>query len=306
VILVAGATGELGGRVVRLLREREAGVRALVRPASAASGGELERIGVEVARGDLRDPVSLDAACAGVTTVVSTATAISRILAGERTSLASVDGAGTQDLIAAAEAAGVQRFVFVSYAGLDEAPGSPLDRAKRAGEQHLARSPLQSVVVRPEPFQELWLAPVTGLDWSAGKLTIYGRGDNPVPYIATENVAALLADLALADDTPRLIQVGGPERLTRNEVANAGERLTGRTMKRRHVPRAVLRLGSKALARPRPALASLMGLSLLVDTVPSRSSDAPLLERGIEPRAATDFLLQLLAPGQEPRPQRSQ
>ena len=60
MILVVGGTGELGGRVVRLLRERGQCVRCLVRPGSDDS--ELRRQDVDVVRGDLTDPESLPAA----------------------------------------------------------------------------------------------------------------------------------------------------------------------------------------------------------------------------------------------------
>ena len=80
MILVIGGTGDLGGRVARILSEQGHAVRCLVRPASDDS--VLRGLGVEVAPGDLTEPESLAAACQGVTTVVATATMIARRLAG--------------------------------------------------------------------------------------------------------------------------------------------------------------------------------------------------------------------------------
>ena len=82
MIFVGGATGDLGGRIVRHLVERGQQVRALVRPATDAS--QVEGLGVEVVRGDLREPATLVPALAGVDTVVLSATAIGRILAGSK------------------------------------------------------------------------------------------------------------------------------------------------------------------------------------------------------------------------------
>jgi uncharacterized protein YbjT (DUF2867 family) len=83
-----------------LLQEAGHPVRALVRPGSDA--GSLERSGVEVVRGDLREPASLGPALAAVDTVVTTANAISRILAGGTDlTIAAVDGEGNQNLIRA-------------------------------------------------------------------------------------------------------------------------------------------------------------------------------------------------------------
>ncbi len=81
-ILVCGATGALGSRIVRGLIVAGIRTRALVRPQSDAAA--LEALGVQVVRGDLRDPQSLAPAVAGVATIVSTANSIGRRFAAER------------------------------------------------------------------------------------------------------------------------------------------------------------------------------------------------------------------------------
>src|SRR4029077_7119460 len=74
MILVAGATGLVGGQVCVGLTKTGQSVRALVRSTSDPAKVEMLRSkGVALARGDLKDRSSLDAACSGVTTVVSTA-----------------------------------------------------------------------------------------------------------------------------------------------------------------------------------------------------------------------------------------
>jgi uncharacterized protein YbjT (DUF2867 family) len=75
--LVVGATGPvgLGGEICRLLREAGKPVRALVRPTSDPERvAYLRNIGVEFVEGDLKDRISLDAACQGIYTVISSAT----------------------------------------------------------------------------------------------------------------------------------------------------------------------------------------------------------------------------------------
>ena len=79
MFLIVGATGELGGRIVRLLRADGHDVRCLVRAGSDDVG--LREVGATVVRGDLTDPPSLRVACEGVDTVIATAAAIARILA---------------------------------------------------------------------------------------------------------------------------------------------------------------------------------------------------------------------------------
>ena len=117
MILIVGATGQLGGCVAQRLTESGSDVRALVRPGSPAT--QLEQLPIDLVPGDLRDEASLSAAMVGVDTVVTTANAIGRILAGARdVSIADVDGRGNLNLVHAAVGAGVDRFVLVSSAGL--------------------------------------------------------------------------------------------------------------------------------------------------------------------------------------------
>jgi uncharacterized protein YbjT (DUF2867 family) len=296
MILIVGATGELGGRVAARLAETGRPVRALVR--SGTDAADLQGLGIGVVRGDLRDEASLSAALAGVDTVVTTANAIGRILAGAKDlSIAAVDGRGNQNLIRAAEVAGVDRFVFLSAAGLcpDYAAIAPLPRAKWAAEEALRASGMNEVIVRPDMFQEIWLSPVTGIDAGAGTALIYGAGQCPARYVSTDDVAALVADLAVAPDPPRVVEFGGPEALTRLEVVALFEQATGRPMRVRHVPRAAMSVGRRVLARTKPEIASLMGMALYADTHAATWDDAPLRDAGIEPRPVAPFIARMVA-----------
>jgi len=259
MILVCGATGDLGGRIARLLVGEGRRVRALVRPTTDATG--LQNDGIEVIRGDLREPASLDAAMAGVDTVVTTANAIGRLLAGAKDlTISAVDGEGNKHLIRAAARAGVGRFVLVSAAGLNEdlARLSPLMAAKWAAERELRSTSMQIVLVRPDMFQEVWLAPMTGIDPAAGTALIYGRGELPHRYVAIDDVARLCAHLAVVADPPQVVEFGGPEELSRMQVVAAFEAATG--------------------------------MALFFDTHPGTWDDGPLREAGIEPRPATAFI----------------
>jgi NADH dehydrogenase len=74
VNLVVGATGLLGSEVCRLLAAEGKPVRALVRQTSDQTKvAELESLNIEIARGDLKDPATLAAACGGVNALISTA-----------------------------------------------------------------------------------------------------------------------------------------------------------------------------------------------------------------------------------------
>lgn len=293
MILVCGATGELGGRITRLLVADQRKVRVLVRPGSDVTS--LADQAVEVVRGDLRQPASLAPALVGIDTAITTANAIGRILAGPTDlTIAAVDGQGTLNLIRAAEEAGIRRFVYVSAAGLGNelARLSPLMAAKWEAEEALRATRMQSVIVRPDMFQEVWLAPSTGIDPASGKALIYGRGTVPHRYVAIDDVAALCAHVAVAEAPPMVVEFGGPEALTRLQVVAAYEKATGHKLKVQHVPRAALAIGHVALARLKPEVASLMGMALNADNHSSTWDDKPLREAGIDPRPATVFITQ--------------
>jgi len=294
MILVCGATGMLGSRVAAALREQGQPVRALVRPATDAS--TLEDIGVEVVRGDIRDRSSLEGAVAGVTMIVSTVNTVARVMAGESgLTMRDVDERGHFDLIDVAEAAGVERFVFLSFAGPILAAGSAFARAKLAVEDRLHRSALREVIVRPEMFQEVWLTELVQFDWKGGKVTIFGKGRTPHRYVSVDDVAGLIVHLLRAEDPPAVIEVGGPEALTRLEAVEAYERALGREIKRSHVPRAGLMVGSAVLRPFKPVLSSIMGQALASDRTPSVADDGPLRAFGIDPRPASRYIAETAA-----------
>lgn len=295
MILVCGATGDLGGRVVRELVAGGQHVRALVRPTTDATA--LERTGVEVARGDLRQPDTLDVALQGVDTVVTTANAIGRLLAGPTDlSIDAVDRDGNANLVRAAERAGVRRFVFVSAAGGEGMAGSaPFAAAKVATEELLRSSSLPVVIVRPDMFQEIWAGRLGGFDAEAGRAQIFGRGRTRHRYVAVDDVAALTAHLALAPDPPAVVEVGGPEALSPREVLALYEDATGRSFRVVPVPRPVLKVAGRLLARVKPGLGSVMGMALHADTQEFGTSDAALREAGIEPRPVSDYVRQEVA-----------
>lgn len=298
MFLVCGATGDLGRRIAPLLIAQGVPVRVLLRPTTPL--GPLAGLDVEVVRGDLRDDMSVRAALDGADGVVTTANAIGRLLAGAKdVSIAAVDKTATLRLVDLAEQAGVQRFVYLSMAGLSEEAAhlAPLADAKLAVEKRLAGSPMRSVVVRPDKFQEVWLSPSTGLDPAAGKATIYGAGTTPEAYVAEDDVAALTAMLATEGDPPAVVEFGGPERLTREQVADALDAAFGVRMHRRHIPRAVRRAGAAVLSRPKPEMASLMGMALYYDTHEGTWDDGPLTARGIDPRPVSTWIAALVQAG---------
>jgi NADH dehydrogenase len=239
VNLVVGATGLLGSEVCRLLAAEGKPVRALVRQTSDQTKvAQLESLNVEIARGDLKDRSTLAAACRGVNAVISTAS--STLSRQDGDSIQTVDLEGQLNLIDAAKAANVSRFVLVSFPQSDV--DFPLQSAKRAVEDRLKDSGLNYTILQPTFFMEVWLSPALGFDAANGQAQIYGTGENKVSWISYKDVAKF-AVLSLNNSAASnaVIKLGGPEALSPLEVLRIFESAQGREFAVQHVPEEALR-----------------------------------------------------------------
>jgi uncharacterized protein YbjT (DUF2867 family) len=240
VILIVGATGLLGTEICGQLRETGRPVRALVRRgAKPAKLDQLKKLGVELAEGDLKDPGSIRRACQGVKAVISTAS--STLSRREGDSIRTVDLDGQIGLVDAAQAAGVDHFVFISFRN-EGAIETPLTEAKSAVERRLKESGLAFTILQASYFMEVWLSPAVGFDVAAGKVRIYGEGRNKLSWISLVDVARFAVR---ALDEPqlrnRVVEVGGPEALSPLEVVRAFEAAGSPEIGVEHVPEATLR-----------------------------------------------------------------
>ena len=147
-----------------------------------------------------------------------------------------------------------------------------------------------AIQVAAETHRDIHLAPIGRFDIARGKVAVFGKGDTKRRWVSTDDVAALVAALAVEPDPPAMVEFGGPEALSRNEAIAIAERVTGRSFKRQRMPRPVARLGMRLLARPNDAMASVFGAGLLQDLVASDWDDAPLKERGIDAKSASQFI----------------
>lgn len=225
MVLVVGATGSLGRRIVHRLRAQDEDVRALVRPAS--DWADLERAGAQIALGDLKEPQTLDRACAGVDVVVSTANSAKR---GGADTIETVDLNGNRNLIDAAARAGVHRFIFVSVLGVSADSPVPFFRAKAAAEQHLRESGLEYTIIAPNIFMDVWLVRLIEAPVAAGQpVTLVGEAARRHTFVAEDDVAAF-ATAAVRSPVARNahVLVGGPEALSFRDAVRIYERALGR------------------------------------------------------------------------------
>ncbi|MGH9240469.1 MAG: SDR family oxidoreductase [Vicinamibacterales bacterium] len=229
MILVVGATGSLGRKITAELLARGENVRALVRPGKSAALPD----GASVARGDLVDRDSLERACNGVRAVVTTAS-VSKT--GTDT-IENVDLVGNQHLIAAAEHAGVEHFVFTSTLSASEQSPVPLFKVKAAVEGMLRASRMAHTILQPNAFMDVWFPMlIEGAAASGGPVTLVGQSNRRHAFIAEQDIAAFAA-AALSTPAARnsTIVLGGPDAVTLRDVVGAYERAAGRSIPIRSV-----------------------------------------------------------------------
>jgi uncharacterized protein YbjT (DUF2867 family) len=274
VILVAGGTGNLGVELVPYLNARGTAVRVLTRDLGRAR----QRLGEtpEFFLGDARNPETLEAALKGVDAVVSAMTGFGPGAPGPR----AVDYEGNLNLIRAAEAAGIGRFVLVSMNGAAGNHPMELMRMKYRAEEALRASRLDWVIVRASAFMELWAEIAGAPIVKEGKATVFGRGDNPINFNSAKDVARFI-ELALSDPSlsRTILAVGGPENLTFNQLVGQIERAAGRKAAVKHVPVPMMRLMSLVVRPFNPGLAGMIGAGVAFDTVDMKFDASDLRRR---------------------------
>ncbi len=257
MILVAGSTGLVGSEICAQLAEQKTPFRALVRADSAPEKvDKLKSLGAEIVVGDLKDPASLAAACAGVDNVISTVSCTFSMRDGDN--IETVDHQGQLNLVETAKNAGVGRFVFISF--FDNPDNTfPLSDAKRAVEEALANSGMAWSSLQANFFMEIWLSPALGFNYPENQARIYGDGDNKISFISYKDVARLAIaalDKGFAENCA--CEIGGPEPLSPKEVVSIFEKTFAKDFTVENLPKEAL-LGQKAAAT-NPMEASFAGL----------------------------------------------
>jgi NADH dehydrogenase len=286
-VLVTGGTGFVGRHVLRALGERGYGVRALVR--SEARAGEAAALGAEPVRGDVTDAASLRAAVAGSEVVVH----LVSILVGRPTDFERIMARATSDLVAAAEEAGARRIVLMSALGTSTQTRDlvPYYRAKWAMEETVRASRLEHVILRPS-F-------VFGADGGAlprflriarrAPVTpILGPGTQRLQPIWVEDLAAIVA--AVVDEPAaagRVLELGGPDVVSWNELWPQLQRAQGKRRPTVHVPFALIRPLARLLELlPEPPITrDQLAMLAAGDNVASAPDAADLLGRPLLPLA---------------------
>lgn len=226
-ILLAGATGYLGGFIARRLIQNGYDPRLITR-----SPEKLAAQGIEVAdsiRAEITHPETLNNCCKDVDTVISTV-GITRQKDG--LTYMDVDYQANLNLLNEAVKNGVRKFIYISVLNGEKLRHLKICDAKERFVDELEKSGLEYCVIRPNGFfsdmsEFLQMA-------RNGNVYIFGSGNQKTNPIHGEDLAAVCEQAILGTD--RVIEVGGPDTLTYNEIATAAFEVVGTKVKITKIP----------------------------------------------------------------------
>ncbi len=290
MIVVTGASGYVGSHLVKRLMAMGRPVRAMVHNvASAKREGRLEGLDIEMVEADVTRPETLLDPMKGADSIVHT---VAIAIEKGRGTYESVNYQGTVNVVDAATAAGVRRFLNLSQLGA--APDLPYRflASKGRAQVYVAQSELDWTALRPSaiwgPEDEFANTFARLVPFSPIVYPIVGDGKARFQPIWVEDVVTCL--IAALDDPETTIgqeyEVGGPEVLTLEEIERRSLEAVGATRWFAHVPvpvlRALVRIMEEVLPSP-PVTRSLLEL-LAVDNVPAENAVHRFVE---EPRPFT-------------------
>jgi uncharacterized protein YbjT (DUF2867 family) len=222
-VLIAGATGDLGRRIVRALLQHDVRLRVLTRPGSAtvaALFGDEERIEVVVA--DYADGAALTTAVTGVDVVVSAVSGVRPVIVDAQ-----------RALLAAAVAAGVPRFLPSDYSAdyRSIAVGSNRNlQLRREFAADVDAAPIRATSILNGAFAEILTGEAPMILFDRRKVLFWSSADQVLDFTSKDDVARVTASVALDADAPRVVEVAG-SRVSARDVAQTMTELTGTTFK---------------------------------------------------------------------------
>lgn len=264
---MTGTTGFVGRHIAGRLVEDGHELRCLVRDTEAEASWFLKGIGAEVAEGDIHVSHSLASGAAGCDAVIHL---VGIIFEGPGASFEQVHVEGTRNMLLAADAAGIRRFIHMSALGTREGAGAAYHRTKWDAEEVVRASGLDYTIFRPSIIygpggefinmlrRQIRLLPV---------VPVIGNGRYRMQPISVGDVATCFsASLTTPGAVNKVYEIGGPAALTYNEMIDIICRVMGKRRAKVHVPVALVRpvawLSEKVMPMPlltRDQLSMLLG-----------------------------------------------
>jgi nucleoside-diphosphate-sugar epimerase len=223
IILVAGATGNLGERIVRALLQKGAEVRILVRPTSNADKvNNLQKLGAKVFSVNMTNAQEIAETCIGVDCVVSALSGLEDVIIDTQ-----------KILLDALVAAGVTRFIpsdfSLDFTNLPAGQNRNLD-FRRKFHQYLNTKNITATTIFNGPFADLLKNEMPMILFKQKKILYWGNADYRMDFTTMDDTAEFTANAALDPSTPRFLRIAG-DQITARELAATMSDITGNTFR---------------------------------------------------------------------------
>ena len=222
-ILIAGATGNLGGKIVNSLINKGANIKAIVRRETDIQKiKQLEEKGVKVFQVDMNNRDEVAKHCVGMDCIVSA-------LSGLRETIIEIQ----KVLLDAAVDAKVPRFIPSDYSSdftnLVKGQNRNLD-LRREFHEYLDKAPIKATSIFNGPFMDLLTTDMPLILFKKRRILCWGNPNQIIEFTTTYNVAEFTANAALDTHTPRYMRIAG-DRLTCNDFVKLLTELKGEPYK---------------------------------------------------------------------------
>ena len=235
LVLVTGATGFLGQRVVCELLARRHQVRVLIH--SPGKERIFDHRAVEVHYGSILSPDALKQALYDVQSVVHL---VGIIRTGRGATFDGIHRQGTANVAIAAKEAGARELIYVSAMGATSEAAYPYLHSKRQAEMEVVNSGLEYTILRPSVIfgeGDEFLTALAGLVRLGPITPVIGGGKSRMQPVAADDVARCVA-ASVGDSTVKrkTVDLGGPHRLSYNALLDEVALAMGRRVRRVHIP----------------------------------------------------------------------
>lgn len=220
IIVIAGATGNLGERIVKALLEKGAEVRAIVRASTDVEKlKKLEQLGVKIFSIDMSDSKEIAKACEGASCVISALAGLQDVIINAQKKL--LDGAVM---------AGVPHFIpsdfSLDFTNLKFGQNRNLD-LRREFHQYLEEAPIGSTSIFNGPFMELLTGQMPMILNKQKWILYWGDADQSIDFTTMDNTAEFTANVALDYSTPRFLRIAG-DQISPQQMVEVVSEITGK------------------------------------------------------------------------------
>ncbi|HEX6039198.1 NmrA family NAD(P)-binding protein [Longimicrobium sp.] len=272
-VVLAGATGDLGGRIARALLARGATVRALARPGAAPDTvARLRGFGAEVATADYGDAAALRRACAGAACVVSALSGLREVIVDAQTRL-----------LEAAVGAGVPRFIpsdfAIDFTKLPPGSNRNLD-LRREFKQRLDGAPIAATSILCGAFMDMLTGVAPFILFKRRRVLVWQNADQRMDFTTKDDTAAFTAAAALDPSTPRILRIAG-DTLSANDLAALMTDVSGQRYRllragRLGLLRVLIRIARTVAPQPGEVYPPWQGMQYMHDMFSGRGELHPL------------------------------